>query len=122
MKLKLRILTFLLISSLLPSQILAIQIDDFEDNNFYTLESLNYQVSKDFLITPNPAKTTINVFLPKGFENAKLSVFDVLGKEIYHVELNTLYSTINIAKWNSGVYLVRIATETESQTKRFVKQ
>ena len=80
------------------------------------------QENKEFMISPNPASSTINVYLPKGFENAKLSVFDVLGKEIYHVELNSLHSTINITKWNSGVYLVRIATDTDSQTKRFVKQ
>lgn len=122
MKIKLRILTFLLFSSLLPTQISATQITDTDDNNFSHLESIGYQVNKDFLITPNPATTSINVYLPKGFENARLSVFDVLGKEIYYVELNSLQSTIHIAKWNSGVYLVRIATDTESQTKRFVKQ
>ena len=122
MKIKLRILTFLLFSSLLPTQILATQITDTDDNKFSHLESIGYQVNKDFLITPNPATSSINVYLPKGFDKAKLSVFDVLGKEIYHMELNSLQSTINIAKWNSGVYLVRIATDTESQTKRFVKQ
>lgn len=122
MKLKLRILIFLLISSLLPSQIMAVQNVDFEGKDFDNFESNVYQVNKDFMITPNPATSSINVYLPKGFENARLSVFDVLGKEIYYVELNSLHSTINIAKWNSGVYLVRIATDTESQTKRFVKQ
>ena len=122
MKIKLRILTFLLFSSLLPTQILATQITDTDDNKFSHLESIGYQVNKDFLITPNPATSSINVYLPKGFDKARLSVFDVLGKEIYHMELNSFQSTINIAKWNSGVYLVRIATDTESQTKRFVKQ
>jgi len=122
MKIKLRFLTFLLILTLLPSQILAVGNLDFN----YTFESeftsYVFQNNKDLMISPNPATSSINVYVPKGFENAKLSVFDVLGKEIYKVELNTLHSTINIAKWNSGVYLVRIATETESQTKRFVKQ
>lgn len=122
MKIKLPLLTFLLISSLYPSQISASWHYDFEDTSSNENKVEVYQSNKDFSISPNPASTTINVYLPKAFENAKLSVFDVLGKEIYNVELNALHSTINISKWNSGVYLVRIATETDSQTKRFVKQ
>jgi len=121
MKIKLRILLFLLISSLLPSQISA----GHDSNLNATLNTFKVQIlqaNKEFSISPNPASSTINVYLPRGYEKAKLSVFDVLGKEIYRVELNSLHSTINIAKWNSGVYLVRIATDSESQTKRFVKQ
>ncbi|MGM5470925.1 T9SS type A sorting domain-containing protein [Flavobacteriaceae bacterium LMO-SS05] len=120
MKTTLRYLIFILISSLFPSQILANDSLDLEGASLHTFEV--YQTSREFMISPNPASSTINVYLPKGFENAKLSVFDVLGKEIYHVELNTLHPIISISKWNNGVYLVRITTETESQTKRFVKQ
>jgi hypothetical protein len=122
MKIKLRILTFLLFSSLLSSQIYAINVFDSKVASFGEFKLELIQVNKDFTISPNPASSSINVYLPKDFKNAKLSVFDVLGKEIYNIELNSLHSTINISKWNSGVYLVRIATETDSQTKRFVKQ
>lgn len=122
MKIKLRILTFLLFSILISSQIYASNVFDFKVAYIDELNLELLQVNKEFTISPNPASSTINVYLPKDFKNAKLSVFDVLGKEIFNVELNSLHSTINISKWNSGVYLVRIATETDSQTKRFVKQ
>jgi hypothetical protein len=122
MKIKLRILSFLLFSSLLSFQIYASNVFNSKVASFDEFELELIQVNKDFTISPNPASSTINVYLPKDFQNAKLSVFDVLGKEIYKIELNALHSTINISKWNSGVYLVRIATETDSQTKRFVKQ
>ncbi len=122
MKIKLRFFTFLLFSSLFSSQIYASTIFDSKVASFDEFKLELIQVNKDFTISPNPASSTINVYLPKDFQNAKLSVFDVLGKEIYNAEMNSLHSTINISKWNSGVYLVRIATETDSQTKRFVKQ
>lgn len=122
MKIKLRILTFLLFSSLFSSQIYANNFFDSKVASFDEFKLELIQESRDFTISPNPASSTINVNLPKNFKNAKLSVFDVLGKEIYNIELNSVHSTINISKWNSGVYLVRIATETDSQTKRFVKQ
>jgi len=122
MKIKLPILTLILFCSLSPISVLAFQLDQLEvvSSTFFKVES--FQENKEFMISPNPATSAINVYLPKGFENARLSVFDVLGKEIYNVELNTLHSTINISKWNTGVYLVRIATDTDSKTKRFVKQ
>jgi hypothetical protein len=115
MNLKLRILIFLFVTSILPIYGLA--------NTTYTaFESVTFQSGRDFIISPNPASQTLNVYLPNGFENSKLTVFDVLGKEIFTVVLNKLHSSINISKWNSGIYLVRISTETTTQTKRFVKQ
>ena len=122
MKIKLPLLTLLFLFALLPFQVLAIQFKHLEPISSIQFTTELVQVNEDFVISPNPAKSTINLYLPKGFENAKLSVFDVLGKEIYYEELNSLKSIINISKWNDGVYLVRIATDKDSQTKRFVKQ
>lgn len=122
MKRKLPIFTFLLVLSLVPTQVSANKTYNLGTTSSALFETEFFQVNKEFIISPNPATSTLNVYVPKGFENSKLSVFDVLGKEIYKVELSNLHSTINISKWNSGVYLVRIATDQESQTKRFVKQ
>lgn len=122
MKIKLPVIILILFLSLFPTLVMAKQNYNLERASSTLFNSGIYQNNKEFLISPNPATSTINVYLPKGFENAKLTVFDVLGKEIYNVEMNSLNSTINITKWNSGVYLVRIATDKDSQTKRFVKQ
>ena len=122
MKIKLPLFYLLFLFALLPFQVSAIQIKHLEPILSAQITTEFIQENADFVISPNPAKSTINLYLPKGYENAKLSVFDVLGKEIYYEELNSLKSIINISKWNSGVYLVRIATDTDSQTKRFVKQ
>jgi len=121
MKIKLLII-LILFCTLSPISVLAFQFDQLEVVSSTIFKEESFQDNKEFMISPNPATSTINVYLPKGFENARLSVFDVLGKEIYNVELNTLHSTINISKWNTGVYLVRIATDSDSKTKRFVKQ
>jgi hypothetical protein len=122
MKIKLPLFYLLFLFVLLPFQVMAIQFKHLELNLSTHITTEFIQDNIDLVISPNPAKSTINLYLPKGYENAKLSVFDVLGKEIYHEEVNTLKSIINISKWNSGVYLVRISTDSDSQTKRFVKQ
>ncbi|MEY8848807.1 T9SS type A sorting domain-containing protein [Psychroserpens sp. XS_ASV72] len=82
-----------------------------------------FETSKEFSISPNPATSKLNVYLPSNTENAVISVFDVLGKRVYKREIDALTSSsIDVSNWNSGVYLVRISTDHNTQTKRFVKQ
>ena len=75
-----------------------------------------------FSISPNPATTKLNVHLPASYKQAEVIVYDVLGKQVYKTDLTILRSSINVSKWNSGVYLVKITSGEVSQTKRFVKQ
>jgi hypothetical protein len=78
--------------------------------------------NNDFNITPNPAKTNFTINLSKFTDNASISVHDILGKEIYSGKLNSLSTSVNVSQWNNGVYLVRVSTDSATQTKRFVKQ
>ena len=77
---------------------------------------------KDFKISPNPSKSKLNLILPASDNAFKLDVFDVLGKKILSKEVSKLSSSIDVSKWNNGVYLVRITSENGTQTKRSVKQ
>jgi hypothetical protein len=76
----------------------------------------------DFRIVPNPASSKFALSLPNADNNAKLEVFDVLGKKLLTKNLNKMTSTIDVSKWNSGVYLIRVITDNGTQTKRFIKQ
>lgn len=87
------------------------------------LEELSKLPSK-FSIYPNPSVSTLNIDVPNLINDGfKLEVFDVLGKKIHLQNLNALTSVIDITKWNSGLYLVRITSKDNSIafTKRFVK-
>ncbi|RKE95000.1 T9SS type A sorting domain-containing protein [Ichthyenterobacterium magnum] len=75
-----------------------------------------------FYISPNPAHSRLNLHLTQSIENAYVSVFDVLGKRVYRGEISTLSSSIDVSKWNSGIYLVRVFNDNVTLTKRFVKQ
>jgi hypothetical protein len=87
-----------------------------------TTLSISDFTKKEFSISPNPASSKLNVFLPNNFENANITVFDILGKKVYNRTVNGLTSKIDVSKWNSGVYLVRVSNDNATQTKRFVKQ
>lgn len=76
-----------------------------------------------FTISPNPASLYLNVEIPNSIENATLRVYDLLGKKILDVEMSGIQTTaINVSKWNTGVYIVRVSSDDITQTKRFIKQ
>jgi hypothetical protein len=84
--------------------------------------SLDHHKVNTFSISPNPGRAKLNLKLSKLGTNTNLEVFDVLGKRIYANRLTDVASSIDVSKWNSGVYLVRVSNDTGVQTKRFVKQ
>lgn len=88
----------------------------------FSFAQLSTEQKDEFTISPNPAKAKLNVKLPNAEEDLKIEVFDVLGKRVYKGEITQLVSTINVANWKSGVYLVRVFNDKTTQTKRFIKQ
>ena len=76
----------------------------------------------DFSIYPNPSKSKLNISLVQNNNATKVEVFDILGKRIYSQSLSSMNSSINVLRWNTGVYLVKITSDIGTQTKRFVKQ
>lgn len=75
-----------------------------------------------FSISPNPGTEKLNISLNTNQLNALVEIYDVLGKRIYMGKSNSLNPSINISNWESGLYLVRVSTDSHFQTKRFLKQ
>ncbi len=80
------------------------------------------QRAPSFEISPNPAKNNLNIRLDNTMSSANVSIYDVLGKKVYSRSLSSVNTSIDVSKWNAGVYLVRISTDNQTLTKRFVKQ
>ena len=76
-----------------------------------------------FAMYPNPAKTNLNIVLPSNIENAKVQIFDILGKKVLQKDLQTSYNTLNVANLNAGIYLVKIVGKGNTfGVKQFVKK
>lgn len=89
-----------------------------------TLSTPSIETPISFSIYPNPSRDIMYINIPTlTNEGLKVEVFDVLGKKIHAQNLHKLTSKINIAKWNSGLYLVRLSAPNQSVnlTKRYVK-
>lgn len=87
-----------------------------------TLGVENLEIQNEFEISPNPASSKLNITLASSLNNANVTIYDVLGKKVYSKALSTMNSSIDVSRWNTGVYLVRISTDNQTLTKRFVKQ
>ena len=102
----------------------GLRVMELNDITASTTLSTNEVISNDeFSISPNPATSKLNVYLPQNSKNATISVYDVLGKKVYSKSIDALSSTsVDVSNWNSGVYIIRISSDNTTQTKRFVKQ
>lgn len=99
----------------------VIQVDNITASSSLSTTEFESQ-NRELMISPNPAKDKLNITLPSGSNDMKLEVFDVLGKRVYNGLLTQLESSVNVSRWKSGVYLVRISNNSITQTKRFIKQ
>ena len=82
---------------------------------------LNDVEQHKFRISPNPARNKLNLEISR-LGNVSVAVFDVLGKKIYADRIENLNKSIDVSNWNNGLYLVKLASDSGTQTKRFVKQ
>lgn len=85
-------------------------IKDFENNITFT-------------ISPNPTTSILNIQLSKSFIDGNVKVFDVLGKHILTKEINSNHLTqLDVSNISKGLYLVKVSTGKNIQTKRFIKK
>ncbi|RLJ62497.1 putative secreted protein (Por secretion system target) [Lacinutrix venerupis] len=88
-----------------------------------TLGVQQFETPTKFSIFPNPGNNEMNINIPTLSDELQLEVFDLLGKRVYSEYLNGLNTKLNISKWKSGMYLVRLTSNNQDikLTKRFVK-
>jgi hypothetical protein len=100
------------------------QISDYDNITASTslLSVKDNNPISSFSISPNPGTDRLNLKLSGFHNNTSLEVFDVLGKKIFTDRLTKTSTFVDVSQWNSGVYLVRLTTDTGTQTKRFIKQ
>ncbi|EDP69624.1 putative exported serine protease, subtilase family protein [Flavobacteriales bacterium ALC-1] len=71
---------------------------------------------------PNPVKNEINLRLPSVIRTIKLSIYSQLGQEIYQSIIDEVLTTIDVSKLSAGIYVMKLSSESNSQTFKFVKE
>ena len=91
-----------------------------EGNNAITVNVKNtFDVSENSInakLYPNPTSGDINIEVPR---MQHITITNTLGQTVVDMELDADTSSINMAQFGTGMYLIRIQTENGSCTKRF---
>jgi len=85
-----------------------------------TAENVTYSATEtlDFNLYPNPTESRLNVSLSD--ENATYEIVNYLGQEIKKGKLNQ--DGIDVSELNSGVYFLRVNSNQQSVSKKFIKK
>ena len=76
------------------------------------------RIEEGIFIYPNPVSD--NLYFKTGWDEVKISIFDMNGKLVLNKQLKDNY--INISKLQSGIYTLRIENKTEIKFQKFIKQ
>lgn len=76
----------------------------------------------NILLYPNPATNQMHLNLSKTHRSIKVSIFDVVGKQIYSQKYNSTNNiSINTTNYTKGLYLIKVISENEQTTFKFIK-
>ena len=75
----------------------------------------------NFRLYPNPAKEYLTIEMIDTSSTYQIEIYDMLGKKVYNSEIQNK-EQINVSALAAGTYLVKLNSNLQSTTVRFVKQ
>ncbi|MBK5285010.1 MAG: T9SS type A sorting domain-containing protein [Bacteroidia bacterium] len=72
-------------------------------------------------ISPNPATNELRIKNTE-LKTESITIYDALGQEVYHAAFIIHHSefSVDVSRWNAGIYFVRVKTEKETFAKKIV--
>jgi hypothetical protein len=97
------------------------QLGYFDNLYFYdsTALSTNEFTSTEFKVFPNPTRN--NWIIKSSTTISAISVFDILGKEVFKAVPNTNEFSISASELHEGIYMAKITSNIGSKTIKLVK-
>ena len=97
-------------------------IPDFQEALNAALLLSTTTISKGaFLVYPNPAKDTLFISFPNGFEEAVLSCYNFLGQNVFEKLIKNSDTSVNLENLNSGLYFYKIESSSFVQSGKLIK-
>ena len=105
-------------------------ITDYE-NNMY-VDDINitsvvgteeYGMKKDIEIFPNPTGGIFTIAALSGIGNQySIEIYNLFGENIYSERINSDRAKVDLSNQQSGIYFLKVKTETESFTQKIIIQ
>lgn len=74
----------------------------------------------NFSMFPNPSNGQVTLQLPSDANQAQVNIFDYLGKTLLQKSINSSNNTLDVSNLTTGIYFVRIQTDTKVGTKKLI--
>ncbi|GGG31759.1 peptidase S8 [Dokdonia pacifica] len=106
-----------------PTPQMGYGIPNFEDAfNAFVLSVEESAFAKAYTVSPNPANSIFQVQFPEGSSQARILVYDLLGKRVLSKEISKTNNSIDVHTLTSGVYIIQIQDSERSTTQKLIKQ
>jgi len=76
-------------------------------------------LENQIIVFPNPSTGNVMVTLPS-YKNSEVSIYNVLGKEVYNNIVNTNFVNVNLSTQPKGLYFVKIIANGNTSIKRLI--
>ncbi|GAB4331302.1 MAG: hypothetical protein OHK0038_06080 [Flammeovirgaceae bacterium] len=93
---------------------------NFEDLEFYNDSLEGDELSLD--VYPNPSSHSVNFEIGNLFETGKIEIYNLMGQLIYEktVSSHELISNFDFSSQSKGIYIVKLSSNGNSITQKFV--
>lgn len=69
---------------------------------------------------PNPTDTYTNIIINYDFEQATVSVYDILGRELQRFQAEQRTIPVNLESYADGIYIIQVKTEIAEQSVKVI--
>ncbi|MDH8702622.1 hypothetical protein M2138_001990 [Dysgonomonadaceae bacterium PH5-43] len=76
------------------------------------LSNLSTLRSSQIRLYPNPVINELNIEYPNWEDNPNIQVYDITGNAMLKMEADSQYSKINTSNWTTGLYMLRVGSES----------
>ncbi|MCW9037828.1 endonuclease [Altibacter sp.] len=84
----------------------------------WNLLSADAFVASEVILYPNPASEVIHIKATSAFQLSSVVLYDTMGRIVFQNNLNTQQTTISLASFAEGIYLL----ELQQQEKKVIKK
>jgi subtilisin family serine protease len=79
--------------------------------------------NKEVVLFPNPNKGVFSIKLNLNeVKDLMVSVFEIVGKQIYQTKVNQSEFELNLPNLPSGIYMVKLSSNSINETLKFIKE
>ena len=70
---------------------------------------------------PNPVETELNLVIPSDAIQIELSIYNQLGQQVLYKVIQSESKKLDVSNFATGIYILRLSTESDSKIFRFIK-